>query len=62
MESDYPALDPSQSIILTKVTSFYLKDKTHDGKATQIKSNFGWERKEEIKSEKRTFCPCFFGP
>ncbi len=42
MESDYPSLDPSQDIVFTKVAYFYLKDKTHDEKKTQIKSNFGW--------------------
>lgn len=61
MESDYPALDPSQNLLLTKVVYFYLKDKRPVVKPTQIKSNFGWERKDEIKSEKKTFCPCLFG-
>jgi hypothetical protein len=42
MESDYPALDPSQNLLLTKVAYFYLKDKTSIVKPTQIKSDFGW--------------------
>ena len=47
--SDYPAFEPSQNVILTKVFHFYLKEKQSRPEQTRILTTFSNQSKSEVK-------------
>lgn len=61
IHNDFPTLDPQQTVLLTNISFYFLKEKVAINQKIGIKSSFVWEAKKEMKAKETGFCKCLFG-